>query len=76
MGDDSESALFGLGGCARDKGVRSAATRAWKAKMRGSDFTQRPQELGGLGRALWVLCEVWARRGEMGSGAKGAVAMA
>ena len=35
--------------------------------MRGSDFTQ---ELGGLGRPLWVLCEVWARRGELGGGAE------
>lgn len=33
-------------------------------------YIQRLQGLGGLGRSLWVLCEVWARRGEVGGGVK------
>lgn len=62
MGDDSKSVLSG------QNRVRSHQC----LECQGKEFiyTQRPQELGGLGRSLWVLCEVCARRGEVGGGAK------
>ena len=42
----------------------------WNAKVGISDFPQRLQGLGGLGRAPRVLCEVWATRNETGVRAK------
>lgn len=46
-------------------------TTAWNAKVRSPDFPKRLQEPpGGLGKALWVLCAGWSRRGKTGVGAK------